>query len=250
MPSAEATQPPFAAHDTSSRAVLRAVDLTKKYKMGQEVVAALRGISFEIPKGQFTSIMGPSGSGKSTLMHILGCLDQPTDGVYELAGQQVQSLSDSELSATRNRFIGFVFQSFNLLPQYDIVRNVELPMVYAGMNTRERRERAIRALERVELGHRLGHKPNELSGGQRQRVAIARALVNDPALLLADEPTGNLDSKTGAAILELFKEIAATGSTIVLVTHEPSVAQHAERIIHLKDGVIDRIEDGTLARSA
>jgi len=214
----------------------------KHYTMGSEVVKALRGVDFAVERGDFVAIMGPSGSGKSTLMHILGCLDRPTSGEYHLNNKEVSRLPDNDLSRTRNREIGFVFQAFNLLPQYTILGNVELPLTYGGMSTRERRERAKAALERVGLGNRLKHHPNELSGGQRQRVAIARALVTNPSILMADEPTGNLDSRTGEEIMTLFGEISAAGSTIILVTHEPDIAARARRIIHMRDGLVEREE--------
>ena len=217
--------------------------VTKVYTMGPTQVHALRGLDLEVPAGDYVAIMGPSGSGKSTLMHILGCLDRPTAGVYELRGKPVQALEDEELSLTRNREIGFVFQSFNLLSQMTIVENVELPLVYAGVPRRERRARAEEALERVKLSDRLRHLPNELSGGQRQRVAIARALVNNPAIVLADEPTGNLDSRTGADIMRLFEEVHQAGNTLVVVTHERDIAEHARRIVNVRDGVIGSIEN-------
>jgi putative ABC transport system ATP-binding protein len=210
--------------------------------MGDQTVRALRGIDLEVRSHEFVAIMGPSGSGKSTLMHILGCLDRPTRGSYLLSGQRVETLDDRALSLTRNREIGFVFQSFNLLPQYTIVQNVELPLIYGGTHSRERRERAEEALSRVGLGDRLGHRPNELSGGQRQRVAIARALIGRPAMIMADEPTGNLDTRTGAEIMAILEEIAAGGSTIILVTHEPEIALYARRVVHIRDGLVERDE--------
>lgn len=216
--------------------------LKKTYKMGDIEVHALRGLDLDIEAGDYVAIMGPSGSGKSTLMHIVGCLDRPTSGTYELRGKQVQALGDDELSHTRNREIGFVFQSFNLLPSMTVQANVELPMIYAGMKTSERRARAQKAIDAVGLQTRVKHLPNELSGGQRQRVAIARALVNEPAILLADEPTGNLDSKTGEEIMALFGRLSAEGRTIVLVTHEREIAEHAHRIVNIRDGVVERIE--------
>jgi len=223
--------------------IIRLQNLTKSYFMGEHEVKALRGLSLEIPEGDYVAIMGPSGSGKSTLMHILGCLDRPSSGVYELRNRQVQSLNDNELSHTRNREIGFVFQSFNLLPIMTVQQNVELPMVYAGLTAKERRERALKYITAVGLEQRTRHLPNELSGGQRQRVAIARALVNAPAILLADEPTGNLDSKTGEEIMALFGQLSDEGKTIILVTHERDIAEHAKRIVHIKDGVVHQIEE-------
>jgi putative ABC transport system ATP-binding protein len=216
--------------------------LTREYVMGAEVVHALRGVDIQIKKNEYVACMGPSGSGKSTLMNLIGCLDTPTAGEYWLNSQKVSDLTDDELARIRNKEIGFVFQTFNLLPRADSLHNVELPLIYAGLGAKERRERAARALERVGLGDRMDHRPNELSGGQRQRVAIARALVNEPSILLADEPTGNLDSATGNEIMALFQELHDAGQTIVLVTHEHDIAAHARRQIHLLDGKIERDE--------
>ena len=213
-------------------------DLTRRYVMGTETVHALRGVSLTIERGEYLAIMGPSGSGKSTLMNLLGCLDTPSSGYYELNGVNVAHMDDNALAEIRNREIGFVFQSFNLLPRSDSLHNVELPLIYSGVSLAERRERAIRALSHVGLDGRMHHKPNELSGGQRQRVAIARALVNDPSIVLADEPTGNLDSRTGEEILGLFETLSRRGNTIIVVTHEEEVAQHARRIIRIRDGLV------------
>lgn len=215
-------------------------NVTKKYQMGDVVVAALAGVSLQIRKGEFTAIMGPSGSGKSTLMNILGCLDRPTSGSYLLDGQEAANLSDDELAVTRNKKIGFVFQSFNLLPRINALENVALPLIYAGVQKNERRERAVEALTAVGLERRLHHLPNELSGGQRQRVAIARALVNEPTILMADEPTGALDTKSGDEVMEIFRKLNADGRTIILVTHEPEIAEYAKRVIHMRDGAIVR----------
>jgi putative ABC transport system ATP-binding protein len=219
-------------------AVIAAEGLERRYRMGAETVHALRGVDLRIARGEYVAIMGASGSGKSTLMNILGCLDTPDAGHYVLNGQAVDRLSDAQLAKLRNKEIGFVFQTFNLLPRATALGNVEAPLVYAGVPRRERRARAQRALERVGLGERVHHRPSEMSGGQRQRVAVARALVNEPAILLADEPTGNLDSETGAAILALFDELHAAGHTVILVTHEAEVAAHAERVISIMDGRI------------
>jgi len=222
-----------------SDAVIRTVALTRDYPMGGEVVRALRGVDLEIPRNEFVAIMGPSGSGKSTLMNLIGCLDTPSSGQYWLAGLEVSRMTDDELARVRNRQIGFVFQTFNLLPRASSLHNVELPLVYAGMKARERRERAEGALESVGLADRMEHKPAELSGGQRQRVAIARALVTEPSIILADEPTGNLDSTTSEEIMRVFEELHRTrGQTIVMVTHEADIAHHAERVVTLHDGRI------------
>src|SRR5215469_197466 len=225
-----------------SGVVICTEDLWKTYEMGTEYVHALRGTSLEIRKGEYSAIMGPSGSGKSTLMNLIGCLDSPTKGAYWLAGRLVSDLDDDELAYIRNKEIGFVFQTFNLLPRATALHNVELPMIYNGTPAEERQERARKALQQVELGERMLHRPNELSGGQRQRVAIARALVNNPSILLADEPTGNLDSQTGEEIMALFARLHQQGNTIILVTHEPDVTQRAHRIIRLRDGKIEKDE--------
>ena len=217
-------------------------NITREYDMGGEIVRALRGVDIQIRKNEFVAIMGPSGSGKSTLMNLIGCLDTPNGGEYWLNGQKVSDLSDDELARIRNKEIGFVFQTFNLLPRADALHNVELPLIYAGLSAKERRQRAAGALQKVGLGDRMDHRPNELSGGQRQRVAIARALVNEPSILLADEPTGNLDSATGNEIMGLFQQLHDAGQTIVLVTHEHDIAAHAHRQIHLLDGKIERDE--------
>ncbi len=217
-------------------------DLRKVYKNGEIEVEALKGVSFTIEDGEFVSIMGPSGSGKSTMMHVLGCLHQATSGKYFLDGEDIGTLNDNQLAIIRNEKVGFIFQQFNLLARSSALRNVALPLVYRGMKRSQRQEKSRIMLEKVGLGHRLDHWPNELSGGQKQRVAIARALVNDPSLLLADEPTGNLDTKTGKDIMKIFLELHDQGHTVVLVTHEPHIAEYAERIIHLRDGEIEKDE--------
>jgi putative ABC transport system ATP-binding protein len=220
-------------------ALIETVDLWKTYVMGAEEIHALRGVSIEIERGEYVAIMGPSGSGKSTLMNLIGCLDTPSKGSYLLNGKQVSQMNDNELARIRNEEIGFVFQTFNLLPRATALRNVELPLVYAGVQAKDRDVRARGALDKVELTSRMNHRPNELSGGQRQRVAIARALVNNPSILLADEPTGNLDSKTGLEIMGLFERLHKSGNTIVLVTHEADVAAYAYRAIHIRDGQVE-----------
>jgi len=221
-------------------ALIQTKDLWKTYQMGTELIHALQGVSIEIERGEYVAIMGPSGSGKSTLMNLIGCLDTPSQGSYLLNGKQVSEMNDDELARIRNEEIGFVFQTFNLLPRATALHNVELPLIYAGVSSKVRAERAAQALDKVELGDRKTHRPNQLSGGQRQRVAIARALVNNPSILLADEPTGNLDSKTGVEIMSLFARLHEAGNTIVLVTHEPEVAAHAHRSIHIRDGQVEK----------
>ena len=216
--------------------------IKKIYQMGKVKVEALRGVSFYIDKGEFVAIMGPSGSGKSTLMHIIGCLDQPTEGSFIIEGKDVSKLNDDRLAEIRNKRIGFVFQQFNLLSRTSILHNVEIPLIYAGLKAKQRRELAKQALESVGLGDRLKHKPNEISGGEKQRAAIARALVNNPLIILADEPTGNLDTKTGEEIMKIFYKLHQQGNTLIMVTHEAEVARHARRIIHLRDGLIEKDE--------
>ena len=226
-----------AAPDTDWVIVTRG--LKREYDMGGEIVRALRGVDLAIRRNEYVAIMGPSGSGKSTLMNLIGCLDTPDAGEYWLNGQLVSSMTDDALARVRNKEIGFVFQTFNLLPRATALHNVELPLVYAGMPSDERKKKAMEALERVQLGERVNHRPNELSGGQRQRVAIARALVNSPSILLADEPTGNLDSTTSEEIMKVFQELATQGQTVIMVTHEPDIAAHARRVIVLRDGLVE-----------
>jgi putative ABC transport system ATP-binding protein len=238
MPAETTSSEAYRQDLVDSGVVIRTEALAKVYQMGTEEVHALRGVDLEIHKGEYVAIMGPSGSGKSTLMNLIGCLDSPSSGRYWLAGRLVSELDDDELAYIRNKEIGFVFQTFNLLPRATALHNVELPLIYSGTPAEERIERAKHALERVDLGPRMSHKPNELSGGQRQRVAIARALVNNPSIVLADEPTGNLDSKTGEEIMNLFENLHGQGNTIILVTHEMDIAQHAHRVIFIRDGKI------------
>jgi putative ABC transport system ATP-binding protein len=232
-----------------SEPIIRIRDLTRHYEMGTETVQALRGVSLDIGRNEYVAIMGPSGSGKSTMMNMIGCLDTPTSGEYWLNGQEVSKLTDDQLARVRNKEIGFVFQTFNLLPRATSLHNVELPLVYAGVSAKERRARATAALRRVGLGDRMDHRPNELSGGQRQRVAIARALVNEPSILLADEPTGNLDSTTSEEIMQVFSELYRQGQTVIMVTHEADIAAHAERTVVLRDGRVetDRVTHGVAA---
>jgi putative ABC transport system ATP-binding protein len=238
----EAALPSYRQDLVDSGVVILTEELWKTYEMGTEQLHALRGVSMEIRKGEYVAIMGPSGSGKSTLMNLIGCLDTPTSGKYWLAGRLVSQLDDDELAAIRNQEIGFVFQTFNLLARATALHNVELPMIYNGTPAEERLDRAKKALAQVDLSDRMMHKPNELSGGQRQRVAIARALVNNPSILLADEPTGNLDSGTGEEIMALFARLHAGGNTIILVTHEPDIAAHAHRVIRVRDGKVEKDE--------
>jgi putative ABC transport system ATP-binding protein len=226
--------------ETRRHPVIRVEGMTRTYAIGEMRVHALRGVSLRIERGEYVAIMGPSGSGKSTLMNLIGCLDTPTKGTYLLNGKQASQMNDDELARIRNEEIGFVFQTFNLLPRASALHNVELPLIYAGVPSKVRHQRANQALDKVELSERKNHRPNELSGGQRQRVAIARALVNNPSILLADEPTGNLDSKTGVEIMNLFARLHEGGNTIILVTHEPDVASHAHRVIHIRDGKVEK----------
>jgi putative ABC transport system ATP-binding protein len=219
--------------------VIHIEGVTKEYKMGEEIVRALRGVDLSIYRNEYVAIMGPSGSGKTTMMNLLGCLDTPTSGKYEFNGKNVATMEDDELAEIRNKEIGFVFQNFNLLPRSTALQNVELPLVYAGISGEARREKALAALQSVGLGDRAHHKPNELSGGQRQRVAIARALVNNPSIILADEPTGNLDTKTSIEIMNIFETLYEQGNTIIVVTHEEEIARHARRIVRLRDGLIE-----------
>lgn len=230
-------------------ALIRVLDVWKTYQVGEQQVHALRGLSLDIEKGEYTALMGPSGSGKSTLMNMLGCLDTPTSGQYHLAGEDVGQLDDDALADIRNRRIGFVFQTFNLMPRYTALENVALPMVYAGVSKAERVQRATEVLKQVGLADRMDHRPNELSGGQRQRVAVARALVNRPDLLLADEPTGNLDTKTSIEIMALFEEIHAAGNTVIIVTHEEDIAAHTKRVVRLRDGVVAKDEQHDVVKA-
>ena len=243
-------RPDSARLSPSKDPVIRVDDVWKTYRMGHQDVHALQGCSVAVEGGDYVAIMGPSGSGKSTLMNLLGCLDTPTTGAYYLDGEDVSRLSDDRLAAVRNKKIGFVFQTFNLLPRQTCLQNVELPLVYAGVSRKARHDRAADALRAVGLGDRMGHRPNELSGGQRQRVAVARALVNDPAILLADEPTGNLDTATGDEIMRLFETLYRRGNTLIVVTHEDEIAQHARRVIRLRDGQVEsdvRVAEPALA---
>ena len=223
--------------------------ITRQYEMGGEIVRALRGVDLAVRRNEYVAIMGPSGSGKSTLMNLIGCLDTPSSGEYWLNGQQVSTMSDDALAHVRNKEIGFVFQTFNLLPRATALQNVELPLVYAGISSGERKKRARHALERVQLADRMAHKPNELSGGQRQRVAIARALVNEPSILLADEPTGNLDSQTSEEIMRVFESLSEQGQTVIMVTHESDIAAHARRVVVLRDGVIESDDSAAAFRN-
>ena len=231
--------------------VIQTHDLTKTYQMGTEIINALQGVDLEVNANEYVALMGPSGSGKSTLMNLLGCLDTPTSGSYSLGGQRVDRMSDAELARVRNQQIGFVFQTFNLMPRLSAQDNVALPLVYAGVSRARRAERAADMLEAVGLGDRMHHKPNELSGGQRQRVAVARALINEPSMILADEPTGNLDTKTSIEIMALFDDIHARGNTVMIVTHEPDIAEYAHRVVRMRDGIIEsderQVPSGNLA---
>ncbi|GAB3932780.1 ABC transporter ATP-binding protein [Larkinella terrae] len=222
-----------------SKNIIETNEISKRYVMGSEVIEALKSVTITIKKGEYVAFMGPSGSGKSTLMNIVGCLDTPTSGTYILNGLDVSNMSENALAEVRNKEIGFVFQTFNLLPRQTSLENVALPLIYAGFNKADRTEKAMQALKNVGLEHRAGHRPNELSGGQRQRVAVARALVNDPSILLADEPTGNLDSKTSYEIMDLFDQIHSKGNTVIMVTHEEDIAEYAHRIVRLRDGLIE-----------
>jgi putative ABC transport system ATP-binding protein len=242
-----ATAPP-ASSDADRRSMIDITDVAKVYQMGSEEVRALDGVTLNVRENEYMAIMGPSGSGKSTLMNMLGCLDTPSSGTYFLNGHNVSTMTEDELAAVRNREIGFVFQTFNLLPRVTCVQNAELPLIYGGISRAERRERAREALRSVGLGDRLDHKPNELSGGQRQRVAVARALVSRPSIILADEPTGNLDTATGDDIMRLFETLYRRGHTLIVVTHEDDIAHHARRILHLRDGLLER--DETVERPA
>lgn len=236
---------------SEEKALISITDLKKEYIMGETIVKALDGVSLDIHKNEYVAIMGPSGSGKSTMMNILGCLDTPSSGEYYLNSNRVSELSDDQLAEVRNREIGFVFQTFNLLPRSNILSNVELPLIYAGLKSSIRKEQAFNSLDKVGLGDRVHHKPNELSGGQRQRVAIARALVNNPSIILADEPTGNLDTKTGNEIMKIFEELYSQGNTIIVVTHEEEIAEHARRIVRLRDGKLEsdtQVENPILAQ--
>ena len=219
--------------------IIETRDIAKRYIMGAEIIEALKSVTIDIQKGEYVAFMGPSGSGKSTLMNLIGCLDSPTSGSYVLNGKDVSNMTENELAETRNREIGFVFQTFNLLPRQTSLENVALPLIYAGLNKADRTEQAMVSLKNVGLENRAGHRPNELSGGQRQRVAIARALVNDPSILLADEPTGNLDSKTSYEIMDLFDQIHSKGNTVIMVTHEEDIAEYAHRIVRLRDGLVE-----------
>ncbi|MGD8626853.1 MAG: ABC transporter ATP-binding protein [Anaerolineae bacterium] len=217
-------------------------NITKTYQMGEVEVRALRGVSLQIEQGEFLTVMGPSGSGKSTLMNVLGCLDSPSEGSYHLHGQDVSHLNDRQLARIRNQQIGFVFQQFNLLPRTTALRQVELPLIYAGLTGRERKERAGAALETVGLGDRMGHRPDELSGGQQQRVAVARALVTEPSIIMADEPTGNLDTRSGNEVLRIFQQLNGKGITVIFVTHDPEIAAYSQRVIHIRDGLLEKDE--------